>query len=86
MTLNYLEDKIQLTNMESNILKILIINEGQVMNRKILIKKLWKSDSFYKFRSIDVHISKLRKILKKDDSIKIRSIRGEGYKLLISEK
>lgn len=83
LSLSYFEKKTQLTNMEANILKHLYINKGKVLGRKFIIKELWGNDDFFNFRSIDVHISKLRKHLSKDTTIKIISIRGEGYKLIV---
>jgi len=41
------------------------------------------SDNFFNNRSVDVFVSKLRKYLSKDSSIKILSIRGKGYRLVI---
>jgi DNA-binding response OmpR family regulator len=43
---------------------------------------VWGDDSYFNARSMDVYIARLRKYLKDDDSIKIVTIHGEGFKLL----
>ncbi|SEB40438.1 DNA-binding response regulator, OmpR family, contains REC and winged-helix (wHTH) domain [Tenacibaculum sp. MAR_2009_124] len=73
---------IQLTNMESKILYFLLINKDLVAERGILLEMIWGNERFYNSRRLDVHISKLRKYLNLDESIKILSIRNKGYKLI----
>jgi len=76
------EDFIQLTHRESHLLFHLIKNKNQVLDRSLILNKLWGTDDFFSARSMDVFISKLRKKLKKDESIKIINVRGFGYKLV----
>lgn len=77
-----LEEKIRLTHREAQLLYHLCKNKNQVLNRSLILKKLWNNDDFFSARSMDVFISKLRKKLKKDSSIKIINVRGFGYKLV----
>ena len=76
------EDFIQLTHRESHLLFHLIKNKNQVLDRSLILNKLWGTDDFFSARSMDIFISKLRKKLKKDESIKIINVRGFGYKLV----
>jgi len=46
--------------------------------------ELWGDDSFFHARSMDVYVTRLRKILAVDVSIEIVNIRGFGYKLVES--
>ncbi len=79
-----LNDKQQrLTSMEANMLHLLYEHKNKVIERKEILQNLWGNDDFFNFRSIDVFISKLRKYLSKDNTIKIISVRGKGYKLII---
>ena len=59
----------------------LIKNKNQVLDRSLILNKLWNSDDFFAARSMDVFISKLRKKLSKDEHIQIINVRGFGYKL-----
>lgn len=76
------EEPVLLTHRESQLLFHLIKNKNQVLDRSLILKKLWDNDDFFSARSMDVFITKLRKKLSKDDSIKIVNARGVGYKLL----
>lgn len=76
------EDSIQLTHREAHLLFHLIKNKNQVLDRSLILNKLWGSDDFFNARSMDVFITKLRKKLNKDDTIQIINVRGYGYKLI----
>jgi len=75
-------DSIQLTHREAHLLFHLIKNKNTVLDRSIILKKLWGNDDFFNARSMDVFITKLRKKLSKDASIQIINVRGFGYKLV----
>nr|WP_321245441.1 response regulator transcription factor [uncultured Psychroserpens sp.] len=72
-----------LTTMEANMLNLFFLNKNKTLERKEILQAIWNSDDFFNHRSTDVFVSKLRKYLSKDPSIKILSIRGKGYKLII---
>jgi DNA-binding response OmpR family regulator len=76
------EELIQLTHREAHLLFHLIQNKNQVLDRSVILNKLWGNDDFFNARSMDVFITKLRKKLKKDESIQILNVRGFGYKLI----
>lgn len=77
------EDSIQLTHRESHLLFHLLKNKNQVLDRSLILNKLWGTDDFFTARSMDVFITKLRKKLKKDEGIQIINVRGFGYKLTV---
>ena len=70
-----------LTHREAHLLFHLIQNKNKVLDRSLILNKLWGNDDFFSARSMDVFISKLRKKLSKDDSLQIINARGFGYKL-----
>ncbi|MGK6350764.1 response regulator transcription factor [Parapedobacter sp. DT-150] len=76
---------VKLSFRESALLKMLIENKNQVLDRKLALDYLWGDDSFFNARSMDVFITKLRKRLKNDSDIEIVNIRGIGYKLMVDE-
>ena len=73
---------IQLTHREAHLLFHLIKNKNQVLDRSLILNKLWGTDDFFNARSMDVFITKLRKKLAEDESIQILNVRGFGYKLI----
>ena len=77
------EIAIQLTHREAHLLFHLLKNKNQVLDRSIILNKLWGTDDFFSARSMDVFISKLRKKLKQDHTLKIINVRGFGYKLTV---
>lgn len=75
-------EKVQLTHREAHLLYHLIKHKNQVLDRSLILNKLWGTDDFFSARSMDVFITKLRKKLKQDESIQIVNVRGFGYKLI----
>jgi len=81
-TLKFRDEKpLALTNREAHLLFHLNNNKNNILDRSVILKKLWGNDDFFSGRSMDVFITKLRKKLKKDENIKIINVRGYGYKL-----
>ena len=79
-TLNFKDLKINLTSNEIKILKLLIKNSDQYLNRELLNKEL---NLDYLSRSSDMQISRLRMKLKNLCDLEniIRSVHGKGYKI-----
>lgn len=81
-TLTYNDEEMELlTHREAQLLFHLCMNKNNVLDRSLILKKLWGDDDFFNTRSMDVFITKLRKKLKKDENIQIINVRGYGYKL-----
>lgn len=76
------ENTTQLTHREAHLLFHLIKNKNQILDRTLILNKLWGNDDFFNARSMDVFISKLRKKLSADKNIQILNVRGFGYKLI----
>lgn len=73
----------RLTTKESELLKLLVQNKNKTLQRSFALKRVWGDDSYFNARSMDVYITKLRKLLKEDTTLKIQTVHGEGFKLLI---
>ncbi|HBX46256.1 response regulator transcription factor [Limibacterium fermenti] len=74
---------IKLTDREANILQMLYDRKNTIVPRKEILSSFWKdeNDPFHS-RSLDVFISKLRKYLSFDPSVKIVVTRGKGIRLI----
>ena len=72
----------KLTSKENQLLKLLIEKKGETLSRSEALVKIWKSDSYFNSRSMDVYISKLRNHFNEDNSIEIINIHGEGFKII----
>lgn len=75
-------EKSKLTSKESELLKMLCQHENETLDRRVALNRIWKDDSYYNARSMDVYITKLRKYLKEDPNIQILNVHGVGFKLL----
>ena len=81
LNLQIAEKARQLTQREADLLQYFIDNKGQVLKRSQILKKIWGEDDYFLGRSLDVFISRLRKYLKQDASLKIENIHGVGFRL-----
>lgn len=80
--LTYRDHTIKLTTKESELLQLLCKHRNNVLERNYALKTIWVDDNYFNARSMDVYITKLRKYLRKDDTIEIINVHGKGYKLL----
>ncbi|EMR02149.1 response regulator transcription factor [Cesiribacter andamanensis] len=71
-----------LTAKETALLKMLAERKGQTLDRSEALNAIWHNDSYFNARSMDVYITKLRKLLRQDARLQILSVRGEGFKLV----
>jgi DNA-binding response OmpR family regulator len=69
---------------ESELLKLLYQNRERIIDRKDILNLLWGNDSFFNSRNLDVYITKLRGYLRLDESIEILTIKGVGYRFIVS--
>jgi DNA-binding response OmpR family regulator len=76
------DKKKQLTHREAELLAAFCRNADTIIKRDDLLMKIWGDDHYFASRSLDVFISRLRKYLKSDPSIKIENIHNVGYRLL----
>lgn len=77
---------IKLTTKECELLLLLVQNANNILERQFALKSIWLEDNYFNARSMDVYITKLRKILRADSDIEIINIHGKGYKLVIPNK
>jgi DNA-binding response OmpR family regulator len=71
-----------LTTKENELLRMFFERKNQVLDRELALKEVWKNDSYFTARSMDVFISKIRKYIKPDPALSIVNVHGQGYKLL----
>jgi len=75
-----------LTFRENKLLNYLTQNINQVIKREDIMAKVWEEEGLIVGRSLDVFISRLRKILKEDPNVQIKSVHGVGYRLVLKDK
>ncbi len=76
------EKSTKLTTKECDLLNLLCAHANEILERNYALKTIWNEDSYFNARSMDVYITKLRKLLKDDPRVEIINIHGKGYKLI----
>jgi two-component system, OmpR family, response regulator TrcR len=75
---------IALSQREADLLLLLFQHENEVVDRKTALLRLWGQENWAATRSMDVYITRLRKIFKPDPTISIVNHRGKGYMLTVN--
>lgn len=78
-------EEIKLSPKEAQLLELLALNVNELISREMALKKIWGSDDYFTARSMDVYVTKLRKILSKDPRLNIKNIHGAGFQLIMKE-
>ena len=84
-TLEGPEGKHKLTSKENELLRLLASELNKNVSRSQALKQIWGDDSYFNARSMDVYLSKVRKLLKDDPKVRIITLHGEGFKLVAGE-
>lgn len=74
-----------MTIKEAELLRLFCQNLNQVVERNTILNLVWKDNSYFTGRSMDVFISRLRKYLSGDAGIEIVNIHSVGYKLIVKK-
>ncbi|GAB3658170.1 response regulator transcription factor [Echinicola sediminis] len=80
------EGRHKLTSKENELLRLLASELNKPVNRSHALKQIWGDDSYFNARSMDVYLSKIRKLLKADPKVQIITLHGEGFKMVVSEE
>ena len=82
-TLEFEGEVHRMTTKESELLKLLYDSRNSVLERNIALQRIWRDDTYFNARSMDVYITKLRKLLSKEPSLEIINVHGKGFKLVM---
>lgn len=81
-TASYGDKEVDLTKNELGILRLLVVNKGNVIPRDVIIDELWQSDEFIDENTLNVNIVRLRKKLSEIGAPDyLETKRGLGYKV-----
>lgn len=74
---------VTLSNRDMQVLRMLNANRNMVTLRKDLLMAIWGDDSYFNSRNLDVYIRKIRGYLSSDPSVKILTLKGNGYLFIV---
>ena len=74
-----------LTVREADLLRMLCGHKGQVVRREVILSRLWNTEEdYFASRSLDVFVSRLRKLLADDEAVELKTVKGVG--LILEER
>ena len=73
-----------LTYREAKLLRLFAQFPNQILERDFILKSVWEDEGIVVSRSVDVFVSRLRKLLQADTALRIVAIHGVGYKLEVN--
>ena len=73
----------RLSNRDMQVLRMIYANRNNITLRKDLLMNIWGDDSYFNSRNLDVYIRKLRNLFADDPSVKIITLKGNGYLFLV---
>lgn len=71
---------LNLQQKEADLLRFLCTYPNRILKREEVLLAVWNKDDFFLGRSMDVYMTKLRKYLKSDPSVKIETVHGVGFR------
>ncbi len=86
LKLVHLEEVVDLTQMEGQLLSMLLEKVDELVRREDILVRIWGENDYFKGRSLDVFISRLRKYLRHDKSLSIKNHHGVGFTLTKSSE
>jgi len=75
----------KLTSKENELLRLLVMSKGKVLERAYALKAILDDDNYFNARSMDVYIAKLRKHLNQDENIEIMNVHGIGFRFIVHD-
>lgn len=79
------DERIVLTQREAELLTLFVNNKNNVLKREEILTCLWGDDDYFMGRSLDVFISRLRKIFANENTVAIENLHGIGFKFVDQE-
>jgi DNA-binding response OmpR family regulator len=77
------EDQVQnLSTKEADLLHFFCEHKNILIPRKDILVKVWGSDDYFAGKSMDVYLTRLRKLLKSDTNLEIQNVHGTGFRLM----
>lgn len=83
MRLSIAGTELKFTPKENELMKLLCENLGRPVSRSYALKLIWGDDTYFNARSMDVYMTKLRKMLKEDPRVQLLNLHGEGFRLSV---
>lgn len=71
----------ELTYREAKLLQLFAAHPNQLLERSFILQNVWADEGILVGRSVDMFVSRLRKMLRDDPSLRLTAVHGIGYRL-----
>jgi hypothetical protein len=73
-----------LTYREAKLLHLFVQHPNQILERNTILEQVWADEGILVGRSVDMFVSRLRKLLRADETVQLVAVHGVGYRLEIT--
>ncbi len=80
------DETFKITQKEASLMLFLCEHQNTLVKREEILLEVWGKDDFFLGRSMDVYMTKLRKMLRSDPNLVLETIHGVGFRFLVPEK
>lgn len=71
----------KLSRREADVLCKLMQSPGQFISRSEILKQIWGNDDYFTAKSMDVYMTRIRKLLRDEPGLEIENLYGSGYRI-----
>ncbi len=71
----------KLSQRETAILQLLMMQNGSYVSRTEILKRIWGNDDYFTAKSMDVYLTRIRKLLKEAPAVELENLYGTGYRI-----
>lgn len=82
-SLSWDDESHRLSAKEANLLQLLCDAGGEVVSRDRILESVWGRSDYFTSKSLDVYLTRIRKLLRADNNLVLQNIHGFGYKLVV---
>jgi hypothetical protein len=79
-------DRHNLTYREAKLLQLFYRHPNQLLERDFILQNVWADEGILVGRSVDMFVSRLRKLLRADATVSIVTVHGVGYRLEVNDQ
>ncbi len=73
------KEELSLTTRENELLSYLVRHQNRLCSHSDILKRLWGRNDYFNRKSLNVFITRLRKLLEKDPELRIENVHGQGF-------
>jgi DNA-binding response OmpR family regulator len=75
----------KLSQREAELLAVLMRYKEEYVSRSEILKQVWGRDDYFTAKSMDVYMTRIRKLIKEDTSLEIENLYGTGYRIRLAD-